>query len=191
MLDVSLVLLLNLLDGDLLRAEGPGEHGALGPGAQPAEVLDLFKCDLPVISWNINMESFMEIVIAASWSRIRRTPKVSKVTRDGVGISNPGDNQRSEARTVGGRDRSQPAERDNPLIFAEHYDICMVRFNLLQSALSNFTRLGDSIIEWLSSAVNIHEHKSNTWIRILPSRHEMSFINIYSPSYGWLLSYRT
>ena len=50
MLDVSLVLLLDLLDGDLLRAEGPGEHGALGPGAQPAEVLDLFKRDLPVIS---------------------------------------------------------------------------------------------------------------------------------------------
>ena len=50
MLDVSLVLLLDLLDGDLLRAEGPGEHGALGPGAQPAEVLDLFKRDFPVIS---------------------------------------------------------------------------------------------------------------------------------------------
>ena len=51
-LDVSLVFLLDLLDGHLLLAEGPGEHGALGPGAQPPEVLDLLEGNFPVIPYN-------------------------------------------------------------------------------------------------------------------------------------------
>ena len=48
-LDVGLVLLLDLLDGDLLLTEDPSEHGALGPGAEPAEVPDILEGDFPVI----------------------------------------------------------------------------------------------------------------------------------------------
>ena len=48
-LDVGLVLLLDLLDGDLLLTEDPGEHGALGPGAEPAEVPDILEGNFPVI----------------------------------------------------------------------------------------------------------------------------------------------
>lgn len=50
--DVRLELLLHLLDGHLLGAEGAREHGALGPGPQPAQVLDLLEGDLPVIRCN-------------------------------------------------------------------------------------------------------------------------------------------
>ena len=50
--DACLVFLLDLLDGHLLLAEGPGKHGALGPGAKPPEVLDLLEGNFPVIPYN-------------------------------------------------------------------------------------------------------------------------------------------
>ena len=49
-LDVGFVLLFDLLDGDLLLSEDPGEHGPLGPGAEPSEVTDVLERDFPVIS---------------------------------------------------------------------------------------------------------------------------------------------
>ena len=52
MLDVGLELLLDFLDGDLLPVVLSHENGALGPRAQPAQVLDLLEGNFPVIPCN-------------------------------------------------------------------------------------------------------------------------------------------
>ena len=56
MLDVGLELLLDLLDGDLLPVVLSRENGALGPRAEPLQVLDGLERNLPII-WKNNEKS--------------------------------------------------------------------------------------------------------------------------------------
>ena len=56
MLDVGLELLLDFLDGDLLPVVLSHENGALGPRAEPLQVLDGLERNLPII-WKNNQKS--------------------------------------------------------------------------------------------------------------------------------------
>ena len=47
--DVSLVLLLHLLDSEDLLLVGSHEHRALSPGAEPLEVPDFLEWNLPAL----------------------------------------------------------------------------------------------------------------------------------------------
>lgn len=63
-LDIRFVDIPDLFDGHFLPIQFAEENSPLGPAAQPLQVCDIFKRDLPVI-WNITLNLIQTVNIYA------------------------------------------------------------------------------------------------------------------------------